>query len=172
MSRNLVPPQSSTRRAGFSLLETMIAMVVLVLALLPLAETLTRTMSSNLHQTQREDAMYLSQQQAEQILQQLQQLKTPCSGNCPSFTDINSKTVQTNDGGATLTSAGDIDWATCNVTGYNEVADGYQTGTPFHVCWNITTTSGTNAVHLITVATRLNDTSQAFYPAEVHVATP
>jgi prepilin-type N-terminal cleavage/methylation domain-containing protein len=140
---------------GMSLIELMIAMVVLLVGIVGSMTLIAYAIGGNGRSRQQSNSTVISQMVAEKISSQKASLSnnltiTDCAGN--------STTVYTAAGGATLTSGGDADYTQAAVIGYQ--MDYKDCGTNgrlmiYDVRWNITQPSG--YVKLIIVSTKMKN---------------
>jgi prepilin-type N-terminal cleavage/methylation domain-containing protein len=140
---------------GMSLIELMIAMVVLLVGIVGSMSLIAYAISGNGRSRQQSNATVISQMVAEKISSQ----KASLSNNL-TITDCasNSTTVFTGAGGATLTSAGDADYSQTAVNGYQmNYTDCGTNGRlmMYDVRWNIT--QPTPYVKMITVSTQMKN---------------
>ncbi|MGH9489224.1 MAG: type IV pilus modification PilV family protein [Terriglobales bacterium] len=186
--------RTTASSAGFSLLETLFALLVLGISVAVLAGSLITAMRADDNNQARNTGLYLANQLSEQIVGQYEAMGTPCaSGSCGSFTDANGTTVDLNDNLASAPAGQPVpapDFSTTAQSGYSETvwvgnncSGAAQSGCQeYDVRWNIYTPSASYALgasssssvqlaHLICVAARPYGVVSVA-PAEVYAAAP
>ena len=126
------------KQQGMTLIEMMIAMVVLLVGVVGSMALVAYAIGGNGRSRQQSNATVVAQMLAEKISSQ----KASLSNNL-TITDCaaTSTTVDTAAGGATLTSAGDVDYTQAAVTGYQMFYTDCGTSgkqITYDVRWNIT----------------------------------
>ena len=159
------------KQRGMSLIELMIAMIVLLVGIIGSMTLIAYAIGGNGRSRQQSNSTVISQMVAEKISSQKASLSnnltiTDCAGT--------STTVFTAAGGATLTSAGDADYSQAAVTGYQMYYTDCGTSGRlmiYDVRWNIT--QPTPYVKLITVSTKMKNagTSARVYALPVTIRT-
>jgi type IV pilus assembly protein PilV len=158
MELKLIPRKNKRafrNQGGMSLIELMIAMVVLLVGIIGSMSLIAYAISGNGRSRQQSNSTVISQMVAEKISSQKASLSnnltiTDCAGT--------STTVYTAAGGAPLTSAGDADYTQGAVTGYQMYYTDCGTNGRlmiYDVRWNIT--QPTAYVKLITVSTKMKN---------------
>lgn len=170
----------------------MFALLVLGITIAVLAGTLIAAMHADSNNQIQNTALFLANQEADQIVAQYRAMSTPCApGSCGSFTDISGATVNLNDNlnsaaagepipapsfsGAGASGYSATAWVGPNCTG--SVQSGCQ---EYELRWNIytpqvsytlggNTQSSAQAAHLICVAAEAV-TGVASAPVEVYAA--
>ncbi len=143
------------KERGMSLIELMIAMIVLLVGIIGSMSLIAYAIGGNGRSRQQSNSTVISQMVAEKISSQKASLSnnltiTDCAGT--------NTTVYTAAGGATLTSAGDADYSQAAVTGYQMYYTDCGTSGRlmiYDVRWNIT--QPTPYVKLITVSTKMKN---------------
>lgn len=141
--------ENKKKDSGFSILEMMIASVVLLVGILSVVQLVPFSLQTNRNSRQDTTATVIAQRELDQIVNQ------PI--NNTTFTDADGRSISLGDptqnnvivGGPVNIATGRIDFSQTAVTGYNytytDPNDG--TGTRYQVRWAvITTTSGGNPV--------------------------
>jgi len=169
--RHLKHKKPYKNERGMSLIELMIAMVVLLVGIVGSMALIAYAIGGNGRSRQQSNATVIAQMVSEKISSQKASLSnnltiTDCAGN--------STTVYTAAGGATLTSAGDADYSQAAVTGYQMYYTDCGTNGRlmiYDVRWNITQPSP--YVKLITVSTKMKNagTNARVYSQPVTIRT-
>ena len=154
-----------------TLIELMIAMVVLLVGLVGSMSLVAISMGGNGRSRQQSNSTVISQMMAEKI-------SSPKASLSPNvnITDCasNSTTIYTAAGGSTLTSSGDIDFSASTVTGYQMLYTDCGTGgrqVTYDVRWNIQQV--TPYVKLVVVSTKMQNAGSdlKFFSLPVTVRT-
>ena len=147
-----------SRQSGFTLVETMVSMVLLSTALIGLALTIAVSLQTSQRMRVDTEATMLAQWELEQMVAQ------PLSAT--SFTDTNGNTVSVAAGGSPMVN-GVIDFSQAAVTSYRVVLTG-TSGAPYEVRWNVQSLS--DGTKQFTIAARKN-TGQRFLMPPANLST-
>lgn len=161
---------------GFTLIENLIAMVILTVGVLVLANTLARTIRFDFFNKASSSGLLLDNKQAEEIVRRYHRMRTPCTGAaCGSFTDSDGTTVSLADTPThALDASGNIDFTQPAQPGYQKFVT--MGNDKYDVRWDITTAGTTIGavtyyVHQITVGAKSTSPINAI-PVSIHAATP
>jgi prepilin-type N-terminal cleavage/methylation domain-containing protein len=147
--------RATKKQRGMTLIELMVAMVVLLVGLVGSMSLVAISMGGNGRSRQQSNSTVISQMVAEKISSTKASLSpnitiTDCAGN--------STTVYTAAGGSALTSSGDVDYTQPAVTGYQMLYTDCSTRgrqITYDVRWNIVQT--TEYVKFVVVSTKMQN---------------
>lgn len=146
--------ERSNRQAGMSLVELLVAMVVLIVGILGSLVFLTAAMSSNFRNRQNSNSTAISQMMVEKIMSVgANQSPTLTINDCAG----NGHNVTTAGGGAALLASGDADFTQAPPAGYSMLFTDCGTAgrqIVYDIRWNIKST--TADTKLVTVSTRMS----------------
>jgi len=155
MALNLSKRKAARKQRGMSLVELMIALLVLLVGLVGSMSLVAISIGGNGRNKQQSNSTVISQLMLEKISSQKASLSqnltvTDCAGN--------STVVYTSVGGGSLTSSGDVDYSQAAVTGYQMLYTDCGTGgrlITYDVRWKITQPSG--YTKLVIVSTKMQN---------------
>ena len=139
------------QESGFSLIEMLIAIVVLSVGTLALAALIPRALQTNMNSRYDTSGTVMAQREVEQI--RVQPL------TAASFVDRDGNTVNLGAGGAPLDGNGNIDFTQAVVAGYSATITDAR-GDTFDLRWNVQSGAGGNT-KVFTIAARLSNTGTA-----------
>ena len=150
---------AARQQGGMTLIELMIAMVVLAIGILAAMGLILTAVSGNSRSRQGSSSTALAQMVTERIM------AVPANSTAVlTITDCTATAynVSTAVGGAGLTASGDVDYTQAVVANYNmpytDCATGGRQAT-YDVRWNVQAIGGTSFAKLLTVSARLKSTS-------------
>lgn len=180
-------PLARARGGGFTLLETIFALLVLCIGIAFLATTMGTTIRADANTQAQNSGLFLANQEAEQIVRAFRTFRTPCGTTftsqlpCGTFVDQLGTTVNLADGGTSSFSTSPLAGYNKTVTiggpncvGPSSTVAGCQ---KYELRWSIVTPvitlNGTQmqTPHQVTVAARAAGGGMQFAPVIIYAAT-